>query len=74
MHKLLRRLIFLVANSVCLHVTTYSKKRPGCPPILTQAQIKDHVAYVCMSARNRSLSFQQLAQELDFRVGKSAIG
>ena len=48
-------------------------KRPGHPPILTQAQIEDLVAYVCMSAGNRRLSFQQLAEEWDFGVGKKAI-
>jgi len=42
-------------------------------PTLTQAQIEDLVAYVCMSARNRRLSFQHLAEELDWGVGGKAI-
>ena len=37
-------------------------KRPGCPPVLTQAQIDDLVEYVYASSRNRRLSFQQLAE------------
>jgi len=48
-------------------------KCPGHPPILTEAQIEDLVAYVCMSGRNRHLSFQHLAEEWDFGVGKKAI-
>jgi len=48
-------------------------KRSGRPPALTQAQIKDLIGYVCMSVRNRRLSFQQLANELDLGVGKKAI-
>ena len=47
--------------------------RPGRPPTLTQAQIEDLVAYVCLSARNRCLSFQQLAEELDLGVGGRAV-
>jgi len=48
-------------------------KRPGRPPSLTQAQIEDLIGYVCMSARNRQLSFQQLTDELDLGVGRKAI-
>ena len=48
-------------------------KRSGRPPTLSQAQIEDPIGYVCMSARNRRLSFQQLADELDFGVGRMAI-
>jgi len=48
-------------------------KRPGRPPSLTQAQIEDLIGYVWMSARNRRLSFQQLADELDLGVGRKAI-
>jgi len=49
------------------------KKRSGRPPVLTQAQMEDLIAYVCMSARNRRLSYEQLAAELEFGVGKSTI-
>ena len=41
--------------------------------MLPQAQIEDLIAYVCMSARNRRLSYEQLAAELEFGVGKTAI-
>ena len=37
-------------------------KKPGRPPVLTQAQIEDLIEYVCMSSRNRRLPFQQLAE------------
>jgi len=48
-------------------------QRPSRPPILSQAQIEDLVAYVCMSSRNRRLSFQQLAEELELGVGGKAV-
>ena len=48
-------------------------KQSGHLPTLTQAQIEDLIGYVCMSARNRRLSFQQLAEELDLGVGRWAI-
>ena len=48
-------------------------KKPGCLPTLTQAQIDDLVLYVCMSARNRRLSFQHLGEELGLGVERKAI-
>ena len=48
-------------------------KRSGRPPTCTQVQIEDLIGYVYMSARNRRLSFQQLAEELDLGVGRWAI-
>jgi len=63
------RQIRYVCSSGCPAPT----KKPGRPPTLTQAQIEDLVAYVCMTARNRRLSFQHLAEELDLGVGGKAI-
>ena len=48
-------------------------KQSGHPPILTLAQIADLFGYICMSACNRRLSFQQLPEELDLAVGKKTI-
>jgi len=48
-------------------------KRPGRSNNLTQAQIEDLVAYICMLTRNLPLLFQQLAENFDFGVGKKAI-
>jgi len=41
--------------------------------MLTQAQIENCVAYVCMSAHNQRFLFQQLDEKLDFGVGKKVI-
>jgi len=48
-------------------------KRSGRPPLLTVAQIEELIEYVCASARNRHLSYEQLAKEMDFEVGEKAI-
>jgi len=56
----------------CTSPATPTKRSSG-PPTLFQAQIEDLIGYVCMSARNRRRSFQQLAEELDFGVGRKAI-
>ncbi|KAF8846412.1 hypothetical protein BDZ45DRAFT_543582, partial [Acephala macrosclerotiorum] len=48
-------------------------KRPGRPPILTAAQVEELVEFVCASSENRRMSFQKLAEVLDFGVKKQAI-
>lgn len=48
-------------------------KRPGRPPLLTQAQIEELVDFVCASQQNRRMSYEQLANTLDFGVGRHAI-
>ena len=49
------------------------KKRSGRPPILTQAQVEELVEFVCASAKNRRMSYSQLAIALEFGVKKDAI-
>jgi hypothetical protein len=49
------------------------KKSTGRPPLLTQAQVEELVEFVCASSKNRRMSFQQLAQVLDYGVKKDAI-
>jgi transposase len=49
------------------------RKRGGRPPILTQAQVEELVEFVCASAKNRRMSFTQLAEVLEFGVKKQAI-
>jgi len=49
------------------------KKRSGRPPVLSQAQIEELIEFVCASAQNRQMSFQKLAEALDFGVKKDAI-
>jgi hypothetical protein len=49
------------------------KKRSGRPPVLTQAQVKELVEFVCASATNRRMSFTKLTEVLDYRVKKDAI-
>lgn len=38
--------------------------------MLTQAQIEDLIGYVCMSSRNRRLSYQQLAEGIKLSQSK----
>jgi len=49
------------------------RKRSGRPPILTQAQIEELVEFICASATNRRMSYQKLAEVIEFRVKKQAI-
>ncbi|CZT48741.1 uncharacterized protein RSE6_09487 [Rhynchosporium secalis] len=49
------------------------KKKPGRPPILTQAQVEELVEFVCASKQNRRMSYTQLANALEFGVKKDAI-
>jgi transposase len=49
------------------------KKRSGRPPVLTQAQAEELVEFVCASSKNRRMSYEQLAKELEFGVKKGAI-
>lgn len=49
------------------------KKRPGRPPVLTQAQVEELVEFVYASSTNRRMSFEKLAEVLDFGVKKQAI-
>ena len=48
-------------------------KRSGCPPLLRVVQIEELIEYVCASARNRGLSYEQLAKKMNFEVGKKVI-
>jgi len=48
-------------------------KRSGRPPVLTQAQIEELVEFIYASSTNRRMSFQKLAEVLDFGVKKQAI-
>ena len=48
-------------------------KRSGRPPVLTQAQIEELVEFVCASAINRRMSYQKLAEVMEFGVKKQAI-
>jgi hypothetical protein len=58
---------------ISLRVRHMPKKRPGRPSILTQAQVEELVEFVCASAKNRRMSYEQLAKELEFGVKKDAI-
>jgi hypothetical protein len=49
------------------------QKSTGRPPILTQAQVEELVEFVCASSKNRRMSFQQLAEVMDFGIKKQAI-
>ena len=49
------------------------QKSTGRPPILSQAQVEELVEFVCASSKNRRMSFQQLAEVMDFGVKKQAI-
>ncbi|TVY56801.1 hypothetical protein LCER1_G002662 [Lachnellula cervina] len=49
------------------------KKRSGRPPLLTQAQVEELVFFVCATAENRRMSFQKLAEVMDWGVKKDAI-
>lgn len=49
------------------------RKSTGRPPILTQAQVEELVEFVCASSENRRMSFQKLAEVMDFGVKKQAI-
>ena len=49
------------------------QKRSGRPPILTQAQVEELVEFVCASSINRRMSFQKLAEVMDWGVKKDAI-
>jgi len=49
------------------------KKKSGRLPILTQAQVGKLVEFVCASAKNRRMSYEQLAKELEFGAKKDAI-
>jgi len=49
------------------------KKRTGRPPLLTQAQVEELVEFVCASSTNRRMSFQKLAEVLDYGVKAKAI-
>jgi hypothetical protein len=40
---------------------------------LTQAQVEELVEFVCASSKNRRMSFQQLAEVMEFGVKKDAI-
>jgi hypothetical protein len=42
------------------------QKRSGRPPILTVAQVEELVFFVCASATNRRMSFQKLAEMMDW--------
>ena len=64
---------YQIANACRQGSQSTPKKKSGCPPILTQAQIKELVEFVCASSKNRRMSFQQLAEAMDFGVKKDAI-
>jgi transposase len=49
------------------------RKGTGAPRVLTQAQIEELVEFVCASAKNRRMSYEQLATTLEFGVGRKAI-
>ncbi len=49
------------------------RKRSGRPPLLTQAQVEELVEFVCASSTNRRMSFQKLAEVMDFGAKKDAI-
>ena len=49
------------------------QKRSGQPPLLTQAQVEELVEFVCASSTNRRMSFQKLAEVMDWGVKKQAI-
>ena len=44
------------------------QKRSGRPPLLTQAQVEELVEFVCASSTNRRISFQKLAEVMEFGV------
>ena len=48
-------------------------KRPGRPPLLTQAQIEELIEFVCASKENRRMSYDQLAKTLGFGVKRHTI-
>ena len=50
------------------------RKRNGRPPILTQAQVEELVEFVCASAKNRRMSFAQLAEVMEFGVKSKLFG
>jgi hypothetical protein len=52
---------------------TTPKKKSGRPPILSQAQVEELVEFVCASSKNRRMSYQQLAEVMDFGVKKQPI-
>ncbi|KAI0994030.1 hypothetical protein K3495_g14153 [Podosphaera aphanis] len=64
---------FAQIRYACLSVKATPTKRSGRPPVLTQAQIEELVEFVCASTQNRRMSFQKLAEVLDFGVKKQAI-
>ena len=57
-----------IGNAYRLRATP--KKKSGRPPILSPAQVEELVEFVCASAKNRRMSFQQLASIMDFGVKK----
>jgi len=82
---LLRSIGWQYKNIVTYTKATYSQvqrtcntratpvKRPGRPPLLTQAQIEELVDFVCASQTNRRMSYIQLANTLEFSVGRHTI-
>ena len=64
---------FAQIRYACLSVKATPTKRSGRPPVLTQAQIEELVEFVCASIQNRRMSFQKLAEVLDFGIKKQAI-
>ena len=57
----------------CQDLRATPRKRGGRPLILSQAQVEELVEFVCASAKNRRMSFTQLAEVMDFGVKKQAI-
>ncbi|KAH6679002.1 hypothetical protein B0J14DRAFT_579812 [Halenospora varia] len=68
-HTHTRRMIRQI-GSACAKATP--KKSSGRPPLLTQAQVKELVEFVCVSSENRQMSFRKLTEVLDFEVKKQA--
>ena len=48
-------------------------KRPGRPPLLTQAQIEELIEFVYASKENRRMSYNQLTKTLNFRIKRYTI-
>lgn len=55
------------------HTHATPTKRSGRPPFLTQAQVEELVEFVCASAKNRRMSYAQLAGVMGYGVKKDAI-
>lgn len=49
------------------------RKSKGRPPILTESQIDELVDFVCATRANRRLSYEKVAEKMDFGVKKDAI-